>query len=112
MLGEYLDGESFEVLQAGSGEEVLAKAPGCRPDLILLDLMMAGIGGLETLRRLKIVLPDVCIIMVTAVDDLDAARSALAAGAADYGTQPFPFTYLDAVLDTHAPSAAAEPEAM
>ena len=96
------------MLQAGSGEEALAKAPGWRPDLILLDLMMAGIGGLKTLRRVKIVLPDVCIIMVTAVDDLDVARSALAAGAADYVTKPFTFDYLDAVLDIHVPSDGSE----
>src|SRR5205814_9842020 len=94
----------FEGLEAGSGEEALAKAPGWRPDLILLDLMMAGIGGLETLRRIKILEPEVSVIMVTAVDDLDVARSALAAGATDYVTKPFTFDYLDAVLDIHVPS--------
>jgi DNA-binding response OmpR family regulator len=104
MLAEYLVGENFEVLEAGSGEEALAKAPGWRADLILLDLMMAGIGGLETLRRIKILQPEACVVMVTAVDDLDVARSALAAGAADYVTKPFTFDYLDAVLDIHVPS--------
>ena len=110
MLAEYLEGESFEVLEAASGEEALAKAPGWRPDLILLDLMMAGIGGLETLRRVKILLPDACVIMVTAVDDLDVARSALAAGAADYVTKPFTFDYLDAVLDIHVPADRSDLE--
>ena len=104
MLAEYLVGESFEVLEAGSGEEALPQAPSWRPDLVLLDLMMAGIGGLETLRRIKIMQPDTCVIMVTAVDDLDVARSALTAGAADYVTKPFTFDYLDAVLDIHVPS--------
>ena len=42
--------------------------------------------------------------MVTAVDDLDAARSALTAGASDYVTKPFTFEYLDAVLDIHVPT--------
>src|SRR5262249_4487801 len=78
MLAEYLASERFEVLEAGSGEEALAKAPDWRPDLILLDMMMPGIGGLETLRRVKLLLPHACVIMVTAVDDLDVARSALA----------------------------------
>ena len=41
--------------------------------------------------------------MVTALDDLDAARRALAHGAADYLTKPFPFRYLDAVLAVHLP---------
>src|SRR5262245_19262335 len=110
MLAEYLVGENFEVCEAGSGEEAITKAPGWRPDLILLDLMMAGIGGLETLRRIKIVLPEACVIMVTAVDDLDVARSALAAGASDYVTKPFTFDYLDAVLDIHVPSDRADLE--
>jgi DNA-binding response OmpR family regulator len=104
MLTEYLVGENFEVIEAGSGEEALPHVTTSRPDLVLLDLMMAGIGGLETLRRIKILRPETCVIMVTAVDDLEVARSALLAGAADYVTKPFTFQYLDAVLDIHMPS--------
>jgi DNA-binding response OmpR family regulator len=104
MLVEYLTGEDFEVREAASGEEALPHVTTWRPDIILLDLMMAGIGGLETLRRVKIMRPDACVVMVTAVDDLDVARSALAAGAADYVTKPFTFQYLDAVLAIHMPS--------
>ncbi len=104
MLAEYLVGERFEVLEAGSGEEALPQVSAWRPDLVLLDLMMAGMGGLETLRRIKIMRPETCVIMVTAVDDQDVARSALASGAADYVTKPFTFQYLDAVLDIHVPS--------
>ncbi len=101
MLAEYLDGEGFEVLEAGSGEEALPHVPSWEPDLVLLDLMMNGIGGLETLCRIKTMRPESCVVMVTAVDDLEVARSALAAGAADYVTKPFTFQYLDAVLDIH-----------
>ena len=104
MLAEYLVGENFEVLEASSGEAALPHVTTWRPDMVLLDMMMAGIGGLETLRRIKAMRPDSCVVMVTAVDDLDVARSALAAGAADYVTKPFTFQYLDAVLDTHMPS--------
>jgi DNA-binding response OmpR family regulator len=104
MLQEYLTGEGFEVLEAGSGEDALPQVPTGRPDVVLLDLMMNGIGGLETLRRIKVSRPETCVIMVTAVDDLDAARSALSAGASDYVTKPFTFEYLDAVLDIHVPT--------
>jgi DNA-binding response OmpR family regulator len=109
MLAEYLVGEHYEVLEAGSGEEALPHITTSRPDLVLLDLMMAGIGGLETLRRIKILQPETCVIMVTAVDDLEVARSALAAGAADYVTKPFTFQYLDAVLDIHMPAGRTDP---
>jgi CheY-like chemotaxis protein len=108
MIAEYLAGERFEVLEAASGEEALPHVTTWRPDIILLDLMMPGIGGLETLRRIKAVRPETPVIMVTAVDDLDVARSALAAGAADYVTKPFTFQYLDAVLDIHMPSERLE----
>jgi DNA-binding response OmpR family regulator len=108
MIAEYLVGERFEVLEAASGEEALLHVTTERPDLVLLDLMMPGIGGLETLRRIKIMRPETCVIMVTAVDDLDVARSALAAGAADYVTKPFTFQYLDSVLDIHVPSERPE----
>ena len=108
MLVEYLGGENFEVIEAASGEEALPHVATWRPDMVLLDLMMAGIGGLETLRRIKIMRPGTCVIMVTAVDDLDVARSALTAGAADYVTKPFTFQYLDAVLEIHLPSTPAD----
>lgn len=104
MLAEYLAGENFAVLEAANGEEALPHVTSWCPDLVLLDLMMPGMGGLETLRRIKIVRPETCVIMVTAVNDLDVARSALAAGAADYVTKPFTFQYLDAVLNIHMPS--------
>jgi DNA-binding response OmpR family regulator len=103
MLAEYLGGKEFEVLEAGTGEEALARLATIRPQLVLLDLMMDGIGGLETLRRIKALRPETCVIMVTAVEDLDTARSALSAGAADYVTKPFTFQFLDSVLDIHLP---------
>ena len=109
MLVEYLVGENFAVLEAASGEDALPHVTTWCPDLVLLDLMMPGIGGLETLRRIKIVRPETRVIMVTAVDDLEVARSALAAGAADYVTKPFTFQYLDAILDIHLPAECRDP---
>jgi len=108
LMAEYLVSENFEVSQAGSGEEAIPEVLASHPDLVLLDLMMAGMGGLEALRQIKAVRPETCVIMVTAVDDLDVARSALTAGAADYVTKPFTFQYLDAVLDIHLPSESPD----
>ena len=72
--------------------------------------MMAGIGGLEALRRIKLLYPHICVIMVTAVEDLDTARRALADGAADYVTKPFSFKYLDSVLEVHLPLDHLDPQ--
>jgi DNA-binding response OmpR family regulator len=103
VLIEYLGGKGFEAREAGSGEEAVEQVAEFDPHIVLLDLMMAGMGGLEALREIKHLAPRACVIMVTAAHDLDTARGALARGAADYVTKPFPFRYLDAVLDVHLP---------
>jgi two-component system OmpR family response regulator len=107
LIAEYLAGKDLDVREAGSGEEAVKRVAEFNPHIVLLDIMMSGIGGLEALREIKAIAPRTAVIMVTAVDDLDAARGALARGAADYVTKPFPFRYLDAVLDVHMPHAVA-----
>lgn len=101
VLAEHLQDKGFEVLEAKDGEEALAVLPEFEPHIVLLDVMMDGMGGIEALRRIKARAPETCVIMVTAVEDLDAARGALAVGAADYVTKPFTFQYLDSVLEVH-----------
>jgi CheY-like chemotaxis protein len=103
MLSEHLNGEGFEVFEAESGEEALVELPQVAPQLVLLDLLMPGMGGLECLRQIKAVSPDICVVMVTGLEDLDAARGALGAGAADYVTKPFSLDYLNSVLAVHMP---------
>jgi CheY-like chemotaxis protein len=101
VLVEHLEDRGFEVVEAQDGEQALDRLTDFRPHLVLLDVMMAGMGGVETLQRIRTAAPDTCVIMVTAVEDLDAARGALALGAADYVTKPFSFQYLDSVLEVH-----------
>jgi DNA-binding response OmpR family regulator len=101
MLAEHLDGEGFHVFEAGSGEEALLELPRARPQVVLLDMLMPGMNGLEALREIKAVSPETCVVMVTAVEDLDTARGALGAGASDYVTKPFSLQYLNSVLAMH-----------
>jgi DNA-binding response OmpR family regulator len=84
--------------------------PEYRPDIVLLDLMMAGIGGMETLSRIVAISPDSRVIIVTAVDQLESAQEAMLLGAADYVTKPFGFQELDAVLDYHMQMARSTPD--
>jgi DNA-binding response OmpR family regulator len=106
ILVDYLGGKGFEVREASSGEDGVERVAEFNPHIVLLDLTMSGMSGLEALRQIKTVAPRTCVIMVTALDDLDTARSALAQGAADYLTKPFPLRYLDAVLAVHLPRDA------
>jgi DNA-binding NarL/FixJ family response regulator len=69
---------------AASGEEVLARYPHEHPDLILMDVRMPGLGGLETTRRLVAQYPEAKVIMLTAADDRDQVAVAVTSGARGY----------------------------
>jgi len=101
VLAEYLEDRGFDVMEAQDGEEGLLRVPDFHPHIVLMDVMMAGMGGVEALKRIKTAAPETCVIMVTAVEDIDSARGALALGASDYVTKPFSFQYLDSVLEVH-----------
>ena len=83
--------EGFAVVCAASGEEGLKTAHSQRPDLILLDLMLPGMDGLEVARRLKKeeATKDIPVIMVTAKGEEADIVTGLEVGAEDYITKPF-----------------------
>jgi DNA-binding NarL/FixJ family response regulator len=72
------------VTAAGSGEEVLARFPLERPDLVLMDVRMPGIGGIEASRRLVGLHPDANVFMLTMGEDPDGVARAVSAGARGY----------------------------
>ena len=82
--------QGYELSQAADGEEALAAAQGAAPDLILLDVMMPKIDGIEVCRRLKAdaSLPFMPIILVTAKADTKDVVAGLEAGADEYLTKP------------------------
>jgi len=67
-----------------SGEEALKKLPDEEPDVVLMDINMPGMNGIECVRRLKVALPSTRIVMLTVFDDPDSTFDALAAGAEGY----------------------------
>jgi two-component system, OmpR family, alkaline phosphatase synthesis response regulator PhoP len=83
--------EGFSVVCAASGEEALKSALSKRPDLILLDLLLPGIDGLEVARRLKNdpSTKDIPVVMVTAKGEEADIVTGLEVGAEDYITKPF-----------------------
>lgn len=72
------------VTAAGSGEEVLARYPLERPDLVLMDTRMPGIGGVEASRRLVAAHPEATVLMLTLGEDPDGVARAVSAGARGY----------------------------
>ena len=84
----YLEAEGFEVDLAGDGTEALRRARECRPDLVILDVAMPGLDGIEVLRRLRSE-SSVYVIMLTARSDEVDKLVGLSVGADDYVTKPF-----------------------
>jgi len=103
VISESLSNKGYKVAIATSGERALQQVERKPPDLILLDIMMPGIDGFETCRRLK-ANPRTChipIIFMTALTDTDNKVQALNLGAVDYVTKPFQEQEVMARLKTH-----------
>ncbi len=81
--------EGYNCLQAGSAEEGLALINSHPIDIALLDIMMPGRSGLDLLKDIKMINPDIPVLMVTALSDMETALSCIHLGAEDYITKPF-----------------------
>jgi DNA-binding NarL/FixJ family response regulator len=72
------------VSQHSSAEEALAELPGVRPHVVLMDINLPGISGVECVRALRTLLPEAQVVMLTVYEDTDLIFGALAAGASGY----------------------------
>ena len=108
ILCVYLEGEGYRVIQATAGEAAIAQAQQHRPDLILMDVKMPGIDGLEAIRRLKAdpKTRDIPIISLTAFAAESDTKRCLEAGAADYLSKPIDFAELGQKLTRHLTARA------
>jgi two-component system response regulator MprA len=88
-LGVVLTHEGYSVELAESGEDGLARLDTIRPDVVILDLNLGGISGLDVCRRIRDRDDSVPVLMLTARDDIADRVAGLDAGADDYLTKPF-----------------------
>jgi two-component system KDP operon response regulator KdpE len=103
----------FHVAEASRGEEALQLLRSGTYDVVLLDVNMPGIGGIETLRRIRAITPRLPILMLTVRDQEEDKVEALESGADDYVTKPFSTRELiarirAAVRRVHAPARAED----
>lgn len=88
-IKQHLEKEGCEVMTAETGEEGIETFKADSPDVILLDLNMPGIGGIETLRSLRKLSSDIIVIIITAHGDIETAVSTIKLGAYDFVEKPF-----------------------
>lgn len=102
MMSRRLDYMGFDVVLAEGGEQALELLGECLPDLILLDILMPGIDGFQTLERIKAKpeWAEIPVIMLTALDDAESTGRCIAAGAEDYAAKPFNATVLRARISS------------
>ena len=98
VLGMTLKADGYEVVSAYSGEEGLDVFKKERPPIVLTDIKMPGMDGLEVLKRIKELDEDTEVIIVTGHGDRDAAITALQYGASDFINKPIQKEALDAAL--------------
>ncbi|MFC4767445.1 response regulator [Effusibacillus consociatus] len=89
LLNEVLEKEGYQVFQAPNGPVALEIVKEKKPDLVLLDMKIPGMDGLEILRHIRVIEPDLKVIMMTAYGELDLIKEAMALGALTHFTKPF-----------------------
>ena len=91
-------GIDYRISAFASGEEALAALAEAQPDLVLLDIGLPGLDGIETLSRIKAVDPHILVIMITAYEDLDTVIRAMKGGAHDYVVKPLKMDQLELTI--------------
>jgi len=109
VLVETLGAAGYQLMVAEDGEEALAQTAQTQPDLILLDVMMPGLDGFETCRRLeaRAETRDVPVLFMTALSETSDKVKAFAAGGVDYITKPIEHEEALARVRTHLRFAAS-----
>jgi len=99
-LRQFFSVRGFSVASTFSGEEALTWLKERSVDIILLDILLPGVTGIEVLKRVKALYPHARVVMVTALDDVSLRAEAERYGAYAYITKPFDFSdgAWDAVL--------------
>jgi two-component system response regulator (stage 0 sporulation protein F) len=98
VLSDSLSQDRYRVFTALNGKMALQLAKKEKPDLMLLDIKMPGMDGIEVLRKTKKMKKEIVVIMFTAYGTLETARKAMKLGAYDYVTKPVDLLLLKSLV--------------
>jgi len=99
LLKDLLTAEGYKVSTATDSEQGLQMAMKQRPDLVLLDMNMPRMDGIEVLRQIKKADEAISVIIITGFININLARDAMRLGAFDYITKPFDLAYVKALVE-------------
>ena len=99
LFQKILSRERYTLLTASNGKEALELVCKKRPDLVILDLKLPDMSGIETLRRINRRNENPEVIIITGYGSMETARAAMRLGAYDYITKPFDIDYIRALIE-------------
>lgn len=97
-LEQNLKKQGYDIISAGTGEDALRLAREQQPDLVLLDIQLPGISGIEVLEKIKEFDEEIIVVMLTAHGGLETAVNAMRLGAYDYVSKPFNLDELSIII--------------
>lgn len=109
-LAGWLERDGYEVEKASSGEEALERSKSSRYDILIVDIKMEGMSGLELLKHINENDPEVAIVMITAYGSISTAIEAMKNGACDYLLKPFDPNELGIIIEKITERQAQERE--
>ena len=101
LLNEVLQTEGYQIFQAANGIQALEIMKEHAPDLVLLDMKIPGMDGIEILKRIKVIDPDIRVIIMTAYGELDMIQEAKEFGALTHFPKPFDITDIREAVKEH-----------
>ncbi|KYC92915.1 two-component system response regulator [Heyndrickxia sporothermodurans] len=103
LLNEVLQKEGYKTFQAANGAQALEITKKYAPDLVLLDMKIPGMDGIEILKRMKVLDPNIRVIIMTAYGELDMIQEAKDLGALTHFAKPFDIDDIRKAVKDHLP---------
>ncbi|MBM7653979.1 response regulator [Neobacillus cucumis] len=103
LLNEVFQKEGYQTFQAANGVQALEIVTKHHPDLVLLDMKIPGMDGIEILKRMKVIDPEIRVIIMTAYGELDMIQEAKDLGALTHFAKPFDIDDIRAAVRKHIP---------
>ena len=101
LLNEVLQKEGYDTFQAANGLQALEILNDHIPNLVLLDMKIPGMDGIEILKRMRVLQPDIKVIIMTAYGELDMIQEAMDLGALTHFAKPFDIDDIRKAVEKH-----------